>query len=368
MADTDRQTGQRDGAEPNGEPPPPVFLELLAPTSSVVRGGERSTVQPRPAAVLAVLALRAPDPVRQEQLARAVPSLGTVGQNLHQAVARARRAVDVSHEPYRFAEEVESDVVRFRDAARAAIGEPSPESVAAALALWGEGPPRYLRDLRVVAELVRLHGDLVRLRPRVRRRRLLVVEDQIGNRLRTVFGEHECTVVDSLEAFWGMCRRWEEFDLALVDLHLQPDSVDQDGLVVVDWLARETTLPAILMTVQPAPGTTMKEVMRDYNLVNYAVKSAAFTELRSAVADALGSDVEEALLARLHDGVPRRDRASHKRLTARGASRAQVAELDGDLQRLYRVCLEGPLADARAAVRDFDEKYGDRGPRRPTAG
>ncbi|SDO97656.1 hypothetical protein SAMN05660199_02907 [Klenkia soli] len=309
--------------------------------------------------MLAVLALRAPDRVRQELLRSSVMRPDVAHGALQTAVTRARRVVAITDDPYGFAEQVTSDLVRFRDAYQEAITDPSPESVQRALALWGAGPLPRLRAVPEVRELVGLQEELVRLQLRIRRRRLLIVDDQIGDRLRALFGEHDATVISSLQQFWDLKDDLGIFDLALVDLHLQVDNVDQEGLVIVDHLARETSLPAILMTVQPAPGTDLQKVMRDYHLVSYVVKGAANTALRDAVGDALSTDPDAALLKRLGDGLPDRVRKAEKRLTARGAARAEFAKLEMDVERLWSVFTKGSLPLVQETVRAFDSLYGD---------
>lgn len=192
---------------------------------------------------------------------------------------------------------------------------------------------------------------------RTTRKKLLVVEDQDGDRLLSLFGDLQCKLIGDLLAFWEISHDIEDFDAALVDLHLGEERIDEDGLCVIEWLAEHTVLPTVVMTAKPSDGMDFGKIERKYNLVGFCTKSPSMSAVRAAVAEALSVGVEDILLSRLEEDLVRRRRVARKLLSRSSAPAPLREEMEREAERISRICERGPLTEARASLRKFDETY-----------
>lgn len=189
------------------------------------------------------------------------------------------------------------------------------------------------------------------------RKRLLIVEDIIGDQLTKVFGNHDCTVAKNLDEFWSLTDHAEQFDAALVDLHLGEQLIDQQGLCVVEWLVEHTAVPAVVMTAQPVEGMDFGKILMKYNLVGFCMKSPGLMEVYARVNEALSVDVERRLLDQLEDDLNRRRRLARKWMNHVGATDSARDEMEREADQIGRLCAGGPLTEARARSRQFDATY-----------
>lgn len=151
-------------------------------------------------------------------------------------------------------------------------------------------PDEVIAGLEPLLDFMEMHaGDpgVERIRQRltvpVPRKRLLIVEDQIGADIKETLGDYDCVLVESLTDFWVEVDRGPlQFDGALVDRHLERDD---DGLTVCLHLRSETEFPVMLMTVDPPVGA-LDIAKQKYGVRNIFNKGQqiSLAELRDTVA------------------------------------------------------------------------------------
>lgn len=91
--------------------------------------------------------------------------------------------------------------------------------------------------------------------PRPAKRKVLIVDDQIGYAMADVLGDYEAEVIDSLAA-WNLRKDQDRpfhHVCALVDLHLKPEMTDRGGLTVVRDLQERSKMPIVLLSAELPP-------------------------------------------------------------------------------------------------------------------
>ena len=172
--------------------------------------------------------------------------------------------------------EVSVDALRYLDLVekiRRGTGPDIEESVAAARSLWTAGPPRFRRLASPAPEcydrLVEAHDYL-----ESHGRRILIVDDQVGDRLAECLSQHHCEVAHSLKEFAAFKAELDGFDLAVVDLHLTQSYADSTGDVIVrDINSRGTGLPVVMITLHPPENRSVPEWIKSLGLVDVIFKA-----------------------------------------------------------------------------------------------
>src|SRR5689334_21364165 len=139
--------------------------------------------------------MKTPKPVPSEILGT---KTGQTKTTLAKSISRLRDfQLDIEHGSAGYTLRLDPSLI---DARRlmAVAGLPRPEmtyeAVVDALALWGSGPPD-LGDPQLWRELLAARDALDKSRRQLAPRRLLIVEDQVGDRLCQVLGRYDCHVV-----------------------------------------------------------------------------------------------------------------------------------------------------------------------------
>ncbi|MGV9364246.1 hypothetical protein [Amycolatopsis sp. NPDC003731] len=238
------------------------------------------------------------------------------------------------------------------------------DSVCAALAVWRSGPPARLLDDKAWRPLYRARDELERQRVRLTPRRLLIVEDRVGERLRRILGQYECTVVRDLAEFWRVFAHLDrDFDAVLVDMHLGADYHDNDGTVVVETISRSrTSVPIVVMTFSPLGGWDITAFQQRYNVVAVVTKggdddSADFSAVAEAVHQLFAEDIQTYLVNALEDQLPRIGRYAEKWLSQQGRE-TETTRMRAEHEKLYAVARHNDLAALRVAVHEFQSRYG----------
>lgn len=192
----------------------------------------------------------------------------------------------------------------------------------------------------------------------VRRRRLLIVEDQVGPELERRFrGDYECTLVEDLDQFWDITDTADMFDVALVDLHLDPGLRDQEGLVVMRWLAEHSKVRVVGMTAQLTENSSVSNMISKYNLIDLCTKSNSYESITKAVARAINGDADYVLLERLRTDLVRMVGVATSLADLKHGPEA-VDEIERLAADVWRLTLRASLRDARAAVAELAERLG----------
>jgi hypothetical protein len=152
---------------------------------------------------------------------------------------------------------------------------------------------RELRHLLAFAQVFPTDGRLTAIGgPPVRKRRLLIVEDQIGDVFVDHLGDFDCVLVQSLKYFWGLVAAGPlEFDCALVDQHLNDRMNDYGGKTVCEYLRDNTTIPTIYMSVSKLPERgSHQQLVRTLRLWGLYAKADDQTldGLRDMISEAIG--------------------------------------------------------------------------------
>lgn len=239
-------------------------LELVDEQGVLVDLGRSNSAQ---RLALAAFAAAAPAPVEQED-----KKLFTSEEARKVALRRACKSARLDANLATGLARAAVDLHRVLEESRRPLSECSLESVQAALGLVdSNGPCPELRRLAVYGAY---RDALEELRHRARalkRRRILIVEDIIGNDLALQLSRHDCTVVDSWERFTQIPDH-HAFDLALVDLHLSADIADHQGEAVRTTLkSKGVPYPIIMMTAN---------AWKDLDVSAYADKNEVFVILK----------------------------------------------------------------------------------------
>jgi hypothetical protein len=341
-------------------------IELLDGEVRVIAGDEtRSLRGPVIQSLVAELLARTHAGATPEDLMRALGcDKGALHTNLHRLRSRHGVPVLTDNERYRIPRgALTADATEFIDAAELDVTHATAEQVRGALALWKSGPSDHLRSTLLWGQLHRARRKLDQRRAQLVPRRLLIVEDQVGDRLREVLGEYDCTVVRDLRGFWAVRPHLSSlFDGALVDLHLRPGYEDRDGEIVVDAINNSSAIPAVVMTFRLPGGFDVAAFQRRYNLVSVVTKKddgpdTDFGGIVSVVREMFASDAATKLFEMLEDTLPSLRRRAGKQLRLTGRLDG-MAMMHVKYNKVVDVAQQGDLASLRHAVDQFETEFG----------
>jgi hypothetical protein len=192
--------------------------------------------------------------------------------------------------------------------------------------------------------------------PDQRQKRVLIVDDKVGGHLADLLGECSCEVVRSLREFVPYEGRLDQFDLALVDVHLTDSYTDHQGLEIVNRIvSAETDVLVLGMTMKPINGAT-RAWQRKHDLAELIQKSgddetADFTSVVHEVRAALIAGPRAQLTQLLEDFHKVIEEARTKLLAA--GQESELQQLKVHTRRIFDLQVDGSLAEVRGAVRDF---------------
>ncbi|GIF07865.1 response regulator transcription factor [Actinoplanes siamensis] len=237
----------------------------------------------------------------------------------------------------------------------------------AARALWKLGLPRFpnmaepapaaYESLRCAHEYLTGSG-----------RRILIVDDQVGDELAARLRRHRCTVAHDLAEFEKYYPVLDDFDLAVVDLHLTQTYADNTG----DTIVREINLmgvglPVVMITLRPPENRSIPEWIRSLGLVDVIFKKrdepgADMAFVAQRVNEILLEEPAARACDQLMHRVQKLRRKARERLRA-GRSEAAyteaVARMDEYAEKINRLASDNQLADARAEAARFVASYGE---------
>jgi hypothetical protein len=350
-----------------------VRLELLDGDVTLVKGSEVLSVESAgQREVLAKLALNAPHALTSEELQR---HFGINKHTLERRISalRALPGIDIPKAKppmpaYGLKIPLDRiDALQFMSAVAVAESARTRESIAAALALWRSGPPGDLAGDDMFVEVKSAKQRIDQLEKATARRRVLIVEDKVGEQIRRVLGNYDCTVVRSLDEFWSVESTLERYDLALVDLHLGASYKDESGRMIAEHIARKPIdLPVIVMTLRP-PAVDAEEFIARLHLVALVFKhddseDSDFSKVAAAVNGLFSSDPKTVVLMKIWGNLPCvLARAKEWIKLDDGDESLMLSEYD-DLVRIVQDAVttrsEGSIAAARGAQSRFEAKYG----------
>lgn len=243
-----------------------VRVELLdgSVTGIGLEGDRRQTDQVAVATTMAILAMHPNEVVSYAHLARLlgtnhVASNGHAPGDLTQRISRAAAVYGAKIGNQRgqgyklFLEptQVDAQVLLSTSQLIRRGSPPDGDSVEMALALWGQGPPEFLLTPRMADQFGSL-ADAHALLLGQRRKRVLIVDDHVGERIAAMLSDCVCEVAHSLDEFRIWEPRLSEFDLVLVDVHLTNSYTDHDGLAVMhSVVSSNSDVPILGMTSNP---------------------------------------------------------------------------------------------------------------------
>lgn len=194
-----------------------------------------------------------------------------------------------------------------------------------------------------------------------RRKRVLIVDDKVADHLADLLGECSCEVVHSLKEFIPYEDRLDEFDLALVDVHLTDSYTDHQGLEIVNRIvSAETDVLVLGMTMKPINGAT-RAWQRKHDLAELIQKSgddetADFTSVVHEVRAALSAG-PRAQLTQLLEDFPKVIEEARTKLLAAGQE-SELQQLRTHVRRISDLQIDGgSLAEVRGAIRDFRRRW-----------
>lgn len=355
-----------------------VRLELLdgSVTGIGAEGDRRHTDQLAVATTMAILAMNPNEVVDYAQLSRLLASNhlapnGHVPDDLAQRISRVRAAYgadirNVRNQGYKLnIEPSQVDAQAFLSASQLVKrGRADVALVEEALALWGQGPPEFLLTPRLAdhfGSLEEAHAILLGQR----RKRVLIVDDQVGEKIATLLPDCSCEVAHSLEEFGTWEPRLSEFDLVLVDVHLTTSYTDHDGLGVMHRVVGSTSdVPILGMTSNPGGSREISanDWTIKYDLVDFVFKrgddwgsdlSPVADKVRQALSE--GNDIlVSRLIGRLSPLVRRAE------LTAKyNRSPHQVEKIREQAGQIAAMMWSDStrLGDVRAAIQRFRREW-----------
>jgi len=331
----------------------------------ITDGKERSLKGPIAQYLVAELLARSPTGATPEDLTRALGcTKGALHQNLHRLRTLHGLYVLNDNERYQILHGTRTaDATEFIDASELGEAHATADQVRGALALWKSGPPDHLRSTLLWDRLHTAKTMLDQRSAQLVRRRLLIVEDQVGDRLCDVLGEYDCTVVRDLQGFWAVRPHLNNmFDGALVDLHLRPGYEDRDGEIVVDAINNSSALPAVVMTFRMPGGFDVAGFQRRYNLMSVVTKkddgpNTDFGGIASVVREMFAADAATKLFEMLEDTLPSLRRRAGKQLRLTGRL-DDVDIMHLKYNKVVDVAQRGDLAALRHAVDQFETEFG----------
>ncbi len=241
------------------------------------------------------------------------------------------------------------------------------EAVAAARSLWKSGPVRFGKLPSPAPEcydrLAEAHRYL-----KDRGRRILIVDDQVGDLLAARLRRHECKVARSLEEFEKFRCELDSFDLAVVDLHLTHSYADATGDVIArDINSLGTGLPVVMITLRPPENRSVLEWIKSLGLVDVIFKAGDEPGADMAfVANRVNELLQEGPASRACDQLALKVQSLRRRARQRlraGRTDREYEEaanvMDRDADRIARLAGKIQLAAARAEIERFIVTYGE---------
>lgn len=236
-----------------------------------------------------------------------------------------------------------------------------------ARSLWKTGPPHFLRLANPAPEAYdQLHQAHEYLEDQGRR--ILIVDDQVGDMLAGLLGKERCTVAHNLNEYERLKPDLDSFDLAVVDLHLTQSYADSTGDTIVRQInSMGIGLPVVMITLRPPENRSVPEWIRSLGLVDVIYKEGdgPGTDL-AYVAQRVNELLREGPVPRACDQLTQRvqklRRKARQRLRA-GLSEADyqkaIERMDRDADKIGRLASENQLAAARAETERFIVAYGE---------
>lgn len=271
---------------------------------------------------------------------------------------------------YHLNRDVWVDALRYLELVDVIRYDPSGDHQAAiyeAQSIWRSGPPD-LGDLAnpapdVYQRLNRAHAYLQSLR-----KRILIVDDQVGDLLAERLGRHDCRVAHDMKEFNSLRGELHQFDLAVVDLHMTTSYADATGDVIVrDINAQGLTLPVIMITLSPPRNRSVQEWIKSLGLVDVVYKEKDEPGANMAfVAERVNALLLENPVERACEQIAQRvhslRRKARTRLAAKFSGPAydnEVESMEAHADAITRLAGELKLADARMEVKRFVDSWGE---------
>ncbi len=236
-----------------------------------------------------------------------------------------------------------------------------------ARSLWKAGPPHFQKLANPAPEaydrLYQAHDYLEDLG-----RRILIVDDQVGDRLAALLGAERCLVAHDFKEFEKLKPDLDDFDLAVVDLHLTRSYADATGDTIVRQInSMGIGLPVVMITLRPPENRSVPEWIRSLGLVDVIFKAGDEPGTDMAfVAQRVNDLLREGPVALACDQLTQR--VQKLRRKARGRLRASLSgaeykdaieRMDRDADKIGRLALDNRLAAARSETERFIVAYGE---------
>lgn len=261
------------------------------------------------------------------------------------------------------------DALRYLDLAdevRHADGIPT-GALRTARSLWKTGPPSFTGLPNPAPDaydrLRQAHAYLT-----YRSQRILIVDDQVGDLLADRLGAQRCEVAHDFEEYEKLVPRLDDFDLAVVDLHLTRSYADATGDAIVRQInSMATGLPVVMITLRPPENRSVPEWIRSLGLVDVIFKAGDEPEADMAfVAQRVDDLLREGPIERACDQLLQRVQKLRRKARERlrpGLSEVEygnaIERMERDADRIGRLASENRLAAARAETERFIAAYGE---------
>jgi len=356
-----------------------IKIVLLGGRVEVIGEHERVVLKEDDAWLVAALALAHPEDGLPARVIKDVLGVDIRSGALRQRIRRLQQRTGLTIEArdlktdktYHLAMAgVDVDALRYLELVEQIRRGTSPDAGAAvetARSLWTAGPPRFQQLASPAPEcydrLAEAHDYL-----QSHGRRILIVDDQVGDRLKTYLGRHHCEVAHDWDEFEKFRHELDSFDLAVVDLHLTKTYADSTGDVIVrDINAMGSGLPVVMITLRPPENRSVPEWIKSLGLVDVIFKAGDVPEADMAyvarrIEELLREDPAaracEQLALRLHS--LRRKARQRLRNERSDADYEKAVELmDRDADAIARLAGTVQLAAARVKIERFIVHYGE---------
>lgn len=262
--------------------------------------------------------------------------------------------------------EVAVDALRLLELQRASHREPSlrHEYLRQGRDLWHGGPPS-LAPYPTPALYDDLQTAFVECTSLGRR--LLIVDDRIAEPLADKLrADHECETATSYAAYLPFETRLRDFDLVVVDRHLEPNYLDGKGLDIVRGINRlPDAVPVMLMTLRPTPDGSLNAEVHQHGLAASIAKSkdgkkADLESLAARVNEVLSDGPVELACDAIAMGMVSSRRRAEKLLRARlggAALDTQLSDMDKAAREVEVFARVSNLSSARQARSRFLAKW-----------
>jgi hypothetical protein len=236
-----------------------------------------------------------------------------------------------------------------------------------ARSLWSTGPPEFGKLPNPSPEqydkLYKAHTYL-----QGTGKRILIVDDQVGDLLAARLRRHDCRVAHSLDEFEWFRKDLDQFDLAVIDLHLTDTYADSTGDVIVrDINSQGLSLPVIMITLSPPKNRSVPEWIKSLGLVDVIFKEgdelgADMAFVAQRVNELLLSDPAERACDQLALKVQSLRRRAKTRLKAKMTETAYKSAIDimeESANKITRLAADTNLGETRKEIERFIINYGE---------